>query len=132
MSYIIAQVLKKSRGYFEFEVALDFFWHAGNLKHMTLKDYMLFVMLLAFGNMLRKHDEEQRKYAWRMVKVCNQLCKNIPEGAMIWQVLLMGAASCANGDMCNTIRISLVVLQMKNELLGEAARRKKVAVAEAN
>jgi hypothetical protein len=99
---------------------------------VTLKDYMLFCMLLAFGNMLKKQDEQQRVYARRIVKVCARLCKSLPEGAVIWQVMMIGAASCANGDMANTIRVSLVVLKMKTELINEAARRKKMALSEVN
>jgi len=99
---------------------------------VSLKDALLFYMLLAFGNMLRRQVEEQHKYAVRLANVTVRMMKSIPEGTPIWMVLNIGATACANGDMVATIQHGLVVHMMKQELLKEATRRKKEAVAACN
>lgn len=99
---------------------------------MTLKDALMFYLLLAYGNMLRKEGEEQHKYAVRLVKVSARMCKSIPEGTPIWMVMNIGAVACANGDMVGTIRHGMVIQMMKQELLQEAKRRKREAVAACN
>lgn len=99
---------------------------------MSLKDALMFYLLLAYGNMMRKSGEEQHKYAVRLVNVTARMCKSIPEGTPIWMVLNIGATACANGDMIGTIQHGLVVHMMKCELLQEAKRRKKEAVAACN
>jgi hypothetical protein len=99
---------------------------------MSLKDALMFYLLLAYGNMLRKEGEEQRKYAVRLADASARMCKSIPEGIPIWMVLNIGAVACANGDMIGTIRHGMIVHMMKQELLQEAKRRKKEAVAACN
>lgn len=99
---------------------------------MSLKDALLFYMLLSYGNMLRRSGEDQRKYAIRLVNVATRMIKSIPEGAPIWMVLVIGATACANGDQISTIQHGLVVNMMKQELLAEAKRRKKEAIAACN
>jgi hypothetical protein len=98
---------------------------------MNLNDFLLLTVIKSFGTMLKMcgQDFEQRAYAKRLLAVLRWLYKSRPEGAPIWETMMIGVRACLNGDLQTMMVVGIAVMDMSNALRAEVDEHSRKAAA---